>query len=290
MTGRMSKQSNGATRGSVWETRMRIDQVKGGIKVFGVVEQEDEARGSDAWTHPFRQEDEEDEEMRVVANSSTSPLSRNGVRGGKRRTWKPRPEAFEGPIRLISERPERTERSPAEVTKSRSESTEESKMGELEFLQRAEKKISNGFVSGGPTGISENGSGKQFNGSPEKVTVVHSKKKSTATSCNDLPRKHTNHVGQFRIGPEVLRRNDGVNDDDEEEEFYDIKEISSAEQKPKAAVLVENKVQASLSRETEPIPAPVITQQPGPSPVIKYSTIHQSYTKESARTSLFCLF
>lgn len=287
--------SNGASRGSVWETRMRIDQVKGGMKVFGVLEQEDEERGRVMYNHREKQEDGEDEEMGAVAGRSPIPMKRNGAGGGKRRTWKPQPQNFKGPI---WEKPERTERSPADVKKSRSESTEgpagkdsaKSTKGKLEFLQKAGEKISNGVVSGGSTDISESESMKQSAGPPEKVITVHGKKKSTATSHDNLHRKPRNHVGHFKTGPNVLGCNHG--NDEDREEFLHVKEISSAEQESKTTFLQENKVRVSLFGEMpiKPMTAPSI-KQPSPFPVTKQSTVHQSYAKQSAcEFPSFCFF
>lgn len=296
-TGRVSKQGNGVMGGSVWETRMRMDQLKGGIKVFGMEEREEEERASNIFNHRETRDGGEEEDTGVAADSSKIPLKRIGVSGGRRRKWKPQPGTFEGPIQVISEKPERHERSPTEVTKSRSESTDgpvkmepaESRTGKLEFLQRAGQKLGNGAGSMDPMDISDSGSWKQFSGSSGKVAVIHSKKKLTTKSHNDRPKKSLNHAGQFRNGPQVLGLNDGVNDE-EEEEFFDIKEVSIAEQKPKTAVREENKVCVGLFSEklTKAISDPVIKQQPSPPPVSKHSAVHQSYAKDSS--SKFAIF
>ncbi|XP_031382496.1 reticulon-like protein B21 isoform X1 [Punica granatum] len=290
VAGRASKVGgDGVIRGSVWETRMRMDQVKGGIKVFGVLDQEDEGDRGGAIRIEHEKRDGEEEEMGVMADKNTIPLRRIGVRGGKRRTWKPQPETFEGPIRVIGEKPDRTDGSPIELPKSRSESTggpqekdsAETRKGKLESLQKTGEKINNGIVSGESAEVSENGAWKQSSGSPEKVIVMNSRKKMTAKT----KKPPTHHVGQFKIGPQELGRNDGGNDEEEEEdEFFDIKEISVAEQKPKTPVLEENKVRVSLFREkpTKPISAPVIKQQPCPSPVSKRPTVQPSFAKDSS--------
>ncbi|KAK4798286.1 hypothetical protein SAY86_030612 [Trapa natans] len=294
-TGRTSGQSDGVTgiRSSVWETRMRIDQVNGGIKVFGGSEQENDGAGGGGMyaRHLGKHDDGEDSEMGApVAGGSPVPVKTNGVRGGgKRRMWKPLPESFESPI---LEKPGRTETSPAEVKKSGSESTDapamkdyytESKMGRFEFLQKSGQMISNGAPSCGSTDVSDYGS-------PGNVSVVKSNNKSTTSSHDNLHRESSNSAGQFRFGREVLGCNDGVNDDGEEEEIFQVKKVSPAEREHNAAFLKENKVRVGLFSEKKlmkPISAPAIKQPPDPSPVSKRSTVHQSHAKGSAYGSKY---
>ncbi|XP_030456377.2 reticulon-like protein B21 [Syzygium oleosum] len=80
---RRSGVRNGVVAGSVWERRMRSDEVKGGIRVFGVVEDDDNGTASDVPTAP-----------------SSVTLRKSEV-AGKRRTWKS--ESIDGPIQIARE-------------------------------------------------------------------------------------------------------------------------------------------------------------------------------------------
>lgn len=80
---RSSGVRNGVVTGSVWERRMRLDEVKGGIRVFGVVEDEDNGTAS------------------VVPTAPSSVPSRKSEVVGKRRTWKS--ESVDGPIQIARE-------------------------------------------------------------------------------------------------------------------------------------------------------------------------------------------
>ncbi|KAK4769328.1 hypothetical protein SAY86_027478 [Trapa natans] len=264
--GRESKQGNGAMGGSVWETRMRMDQLRGGIKVFGLLELDEEERVSNMFNRRSEKRDDgggEEETGAISDSSSTIPTRRAGASGGRRRTWKPHHGTFEDPIQVTAQKPER----------DRSESTNgpakvdlaESRRGKLDFLQKSGQKME----------ISDSGSLKQFGGSPGKAAAIHSKKKLTPKN-HDRPKKSLNHAGQFRSGPQVLGINNGVNDE-EDEKFFDIKEVSVPEQKPKITVLEENTVCASLfSKKTiKPISDSAIRHtHPNPSAFSDHPAVH----------------
>ncbi|KAI3423735.1 Reticulon-like protein, partial [Psidium guajava] len=80
---RRSGVRNGVVAGSVWERRMRLDEVKGGISVFGVFEDNDN-----------------DTTNEVPATPSPVTL-RKSEAVGKRRTWKS--EGIDGPIQIARE-------------------------------------------------------------------------------------------------------------------------------------------------------------------------------------------
>ncbi|XP_011033437.1 PREDICTED: reticulon-like protein B21 isoform X2 [Populus euphratica] len=74
--------------GSVWESRMKHDEVKGGIKVFNGEENVEESRSSNG-----------DTARKIVKGGGGQTGISNGVAvSGKRKTWKS--EIFEGPIQI----------------------------------------------------------------------------------------------------------------------------------------------------------------------------------------------
>ncbi|KAF8033768.1 hypothetical protein BT93_C0125 [Corymbia citriodora subsp. variegata] len=80
---RRSGVSTGVVAGSVWERRMRLDEVKGGIRVFGLFEDDGNDTASDVPTAP------------------SSVTLRKSEAVGKRRTWKS--ESIDGPIQIARE-------------------------------------------------------------------------------------------------------------------------------------------------------------------------------------------
>uniref|UniRef100_A0A6N2MQS0 Reticulon-like protein n=1 Tax=Salix viminalis TaxID=40686 RepID=A0A6N2MQS0_SALVM len=76
--------------GSVWESRMKLDEVKGGIRVFNGEDNVEESRSSNG-----------DSAKKVVKRGQTGTSTGVAV-SGKRKTWKS--ESFEGPILIAKEK------------------------------------------------------------------------------------------------------------------------------------------------------------------------------------------
>jgi hypothetical protein len=72
--------------GSVWENRMKLDEVKGGIKVFNGEENVEESRSSNG-----------DVGKKMVKRGQTG-TSASVAMSGKRKTWKS--ESLDGPIQI----------------------------------------------------------------------------------------------------------------------------------------------------------------------------------------------
>lgn len=107
--------------GSVWESRMKLDEVKGGIKVFNGEENVEESRSSN-----------EDTAKKIVKRGGGQTGTSTGVAvSGKRKTWKS--ESFEGPIQIAKGKTSEVQckelsvsvdgirRSPVQARKGRSE-------------------------------------------------------------------------------------------------------------------------------------------------------------------------
>jgi hypothetical protein len=107
--------------GSVWESRMKLDEVKGGIKVFNGEENVEESRSSNG-----------DTAKKIVKRGGGQTGISTGVAvSGKRKTWKS--EIFEGPIQIargktsevqckeLSVSVDGIRKSPAQARKGRSE-------------------------------------------------------------------------------------------------------------------------------------------------------------------------
>nr|XP_034907767.1 reticulon-like protein B21 isoform X2 [Populus alba] len=77
--------------GSVWESRMKLDEVKGGIKVFNGEEYVEESRSSNG-----------DTAKKIVKRGGQTGISTGMAVSGKRKTWKS--EIFEGPIQIAKEK------------------------------------------------------------------------------------------------------------------------------------------------------------------------------------------
>ncbi|KAG5243754.1 reticulon protein [Salix suchowensis] len=76
--------------GSVWESRMKLDEVKGGIRVFNGEDNVEDSRSSNG-----------DSAKKIVKRGQTGTSTGVAV-SGKRKTWKS--ESFEGPILIAKEK------------------------------------------------------------------------------------------------------------------------------------------------------------------------------------------
>ncbi|KAK6944363.1 Reticulon [Dillenia turbinata] len=107
---RSTSRSGVVAAGSVWESRMKIDEFKGGIKVFNGEETSNNSEQVDAAV-------DNGKELKVYRR-----LNKNSTVGnGKRKTWKS--ESNENPIKLIKDKSENL-RSPIQIRKTRSESVD----------------------------------------------------------------------------------------------------------------------------------------------------------------------
>lgn len=98
--GKRRVRKTAVVKGSVWETRMRVDQVKGGIKVFGLDE-------DDVSAVPLRIEPQDNKEQ----EKNTTPVKA----GRARKTWNA--ESFVAPIQILNGKPEEIERIPVQAMK-----------------------------------------------------------------------------------------------------------------------------------------------------------------------------
>lgn len=96
---------NGVIAGSVWETRMKSDDVRGGFKVFNADQNSQENVTSD---HNNSNSTANNNEIQVHKRLSPKQSVLAGANAGKRKTWK-------------SENSDGFERSPVQISKKRSE-------------------------------------------------------------------------------------------------------------------------------------------------------------------------
>ncbi|XP_048133547.1 death domain-associated protein 6 isoform X2 [Rhodamnia argentea] len=161
----------GVVAGSVWESRMRSDDVRGGVKVFN---------GDDKTEEPIENN-----------NNNASRTKRTGPVGGKRKTWKP--EAGDGPSLPIS-----SARGKAELSKSGDEMVKEvsvSADGPIKKSPAVAKRGKRDAASGAdqaiqrsPVQVRRSRSGA-VRGSVEKSSVELRKVKSDCVKILDQPQR-----------------------------------------------------------------------------------------------------
>lgn len=99
------KRGSAPKAGSVWESRMKIDEVKGGIKVFNATDENSAENTQSSSSSPNREIE--------ISNTNHSPI-------GKRKTWKS--ESLDGsPVKIAALRSELSDgikRSPISIKKS----------------------------------------------------------------------------------------------------------------------------------------------------------------------------
>uniref|UniRef100_A0A1D1XUA7 Reticulon-like protein n=1 Tax=Anthurium amnicola TaxID=1678845 RepID=A0A1D1XUA7_9ARAE len=145
---RSSTRTNGVVAGSVWETRMKLDQVKGGIRVFNADDPASAGAGDDEGG------------LRVYNLRLRRNQSEVAAEKKKRKNWSP-PEA--GAVAVGGASPAADKSPPTRLRKTQSASANSPKISDKGFMEVAEGKavarslsIAGGF-DGGATGLLEMG-------------------------------------------------------------------------------------------------------------------------------------
>ncbi|CAN1325868.1 Reticulon-like protein B21 [Linum perenne] len=276
--------------GSVWESRMKVDDFKGGIKVFnGDVPNDPQSPTSPA----------------VVGGGARRPITRNLAAGtvassGKRKTWKS--ESFDGSIQIAGVSVDGVRKSPIQGRKVRSELGISS-----DGIVKSPAQISKKGRSDGGGGILSSIEATKSRSKEEKEldeSVCESEKKESSGS-GEISCKEFGVCEEEKVVSTAVEENhgdddgeeEGEDDDEEEEEggeteeeiekkIIDIKEINvekpkekveeeptnSPEVKPKKAHQFQNRA-----------PPPVAsTVRKVPPPVMRRASVYQNFTKPSS--------
>ncbi|KAL3623945.1 hypothetical protein CASFOL_032761 [Castilleja foliolosa] len=185
------RRGSGPKAGSVWESRMKLDDVKGGFKVFN-----ENSQDNDLSKNP---EAQMDEKVSIVVRPKQSPIGMSG----KRKTWK-----SEG-------------NSPVQIARKRSEV----KLSDPKKIPgRVKKKISDSFSDG-----SENESIKKLDEKDE--VFDDDVKNRGLEGCNgEIDKSPVDGVGDSRSESGFVDDNDDEEEKDKEigaeKKSLDIKEIN----------------------------------------------------------------
>ncbi|XP_075509882.1 uncharacterized protein LOC142546192 isoform X2 [Primulina tabacum] len=290
--------------GSVWETRMKLDEFKGGIKVFNA-------------DHPNPEEN-----ARIVCTTGgiASPVNKNEaigpvykgvgakqspVRGGsgsaKRKTWKS--DGFEGsPIQIGRQRSEvcknlddkfkestdsadgKAKKTPVQVKKTRpisaqmrkvkSDSPEEPRDENSKPEKVGIEELTDGDLKNSPSPPSVKGNDHE--GSVGKFDKILLGGKSRSEEELDLC-----EVEEVASNADKIKNTEEEDDDDKKveveivEKNLEIKEISSQESKPKKSVIQEKKL--LLGNKKSMLNSPIVKKQL--TPAMNLAKFRQNSTK-----------
>ncbi|XP_009760122.1 reticulon-like protein B21 [Nicotiana sylvestris] len=147
---------NGVMSGSVWENRMKYDEVKGGIKVYSNSEKEEETpevkndEKTSTTTTIISTTSETNQVDKKLKMGSKSNLGVGGVMSGKRKTWKSESN-FEGnPIQISRKRSELSKNLDEQCKELSTVSTEEMKKSSIQnkkssvLLRKVKSEANNG--------------------------------------------------------------------------------------------------------------------------------------------------
>ncbi|XP_056166926.1 reticulon-like protein B21 isoform X2 [Syzygium oleosum] len=210
----------GVVAGSVWESRMRSDEVRGGIKVFNGDEKKAAA----------------EEPAESGAGGNAGRAKRAGPVGGKRKTWKPE-SGGEGPAVQV---PSGRGRGRGELSKSGDEMVKELSVSAVA------KRGKRDAVSGADQGIPRSpvqmrrSRSEAVRGSVEKSSVELTKVKSGSTKILDQLRRDGDDENAVRLSTENSEPTsvlDGsCQDEEEEEEEEEEEKEAEKEEEEKEAI------------------------------------------------------
>ncbi|GAU50078.1 hypothetical protein TSUD_371620 [Trifolium subterraneum] len=314
----ISKRTSVVAAGSVWETRMKNDEVKGGIKVFKAQEQKPDQDVGD------------------------SKLRRTSIGSSKRKTWspiqiskgKPEEQCSSSSSDGIKKTPIRNrkigdkfQRSPIQSRKIRSDDNTHKGSGEAEELRKIKSDPINKNHSGSVTDSIElrksnseldrvqdnepKNEVDELDDGFEKLEAVNDENCEDFDVCQE--KEISNNVGVVQNSPELMVKVIGEGDDDDvvdevvdeeiqiamENESFDVKEITIPENNNVVLNHQENKKVVNESEEPKKIvnaqmrfhhknerrsvSVPIAVKQ---SPTIRRnSTIYQNFSKPNSSSS-----
>lgn len=232
--GNSRRRGSAPKAGSVWESRMKIDEVKGGIKVFNATD-ENSAENTQNNSSPNREIE--------ISNANPSPV-------GKRKTW--RSESLDGsPVKIAALRSELSDgikRSPISIKKS--------SLRKVKDDDKNEGKAKAGVDERVKTSVDE-----------KKVVDDEREKKSRSDEdceevgvCDEMKATISSNVTQIQGEDEL--------DFDQDKEIQvenksvDVKEIAVNDHKPKRIGIEEKKLVHSNKK---PVPiSPILKKHPLP--------------------------
>ncbi|XP_042004406.1 reticulon-like protein B21 isoform X2 [Salvia splendens] len=237
--------------GSVWESRMKLDKVKGGIKVFKAADQ-----NSEQTTHTQNDVTETNSEIEICrdAKPKQSP-------NGKRKTWKS--ESSDG--------------SPVKIAVLRSELCRNFDEQISESAKKSPVSIRNPSVRKANARASVGEKTEKSDGDDERE-----RKSRSDEDCEEKQAAITSSVPQINGGDES-----DLNEDKEieaENKSVDVEEIGVGDHKHKRNVIVEKK---SVQRYPKPVPVSSSIARNQPPPAANHARFNSIPTKINNRSENF---
>ncbi|KAH6772337.1 C-terminal domain phosphatase-like 4 [Perilla frutescens var. hirtella] len=282
--------------GSVWESRMKIDEVKGGIKVFNATDEDSaqNTQNSSSTPNPNSAAIEENTEI-VICKNVTPKQSPIGM-SGKRKTWKS--ESSDGsPVKIASLR--------SDLNRNLEEHSKESgdgiKRSPISIKKSSLRKVKSDSVDDGKNeGNSEMGKMmvkakavvdekiKNSDGDKKVVVVDDDEREKKPRSdeecgevgvCEEIKATVTSNVA--RINGEDEPDFDKDKEIEVENKSVDVKQIAVNDHKPKRIVIEENKL-IHANQKSVPI-SPIIKRHP---PAVNHARLfHPTPTNINASNS-----
>lgn len=293
--------------GSVWETRMKLDEFKGGIKVFNANNPSPEENAqivctTDGGASPVNNSEAIGPVDKGVG-AKQSPV-RGGSGSAKRKTWKS--DGLEGsPIQIGRQRSEvcknlddkfkestvsadgNAKKSPVQVKKTRpvsaqlrkvkSDSADEARDENFEPEKVEIEELTDGDLKNSPSPPSVKGKGQDLEGSVGKFDKIPLGEKSRSEEELDVceVKEVASNADKIKNTEEAAKENDKKVEVETAEKNLEIKEISSQESKPKISVIQEKKLLLGNQKSVPNIPI-VKKQLP---PAMNHAKFRQNPTK-----------
>ncbi|KAK6151598.1 hypothetical protein DH2020_014233 [Rehmannia glutinosa] len=284
------RRASGPKAGSVWESRLKLDELKGGIKVFNATHENSQENTQNTNTTPTVSNNTDEIQMDKKVNDvrpKQSPIG--GMSSSKRKTWKS--ESSEGsPVQIARQRSELNKnldeqfkelsvaldgikKSPVWVKKKRSLSNEKNaiqlrkvKSDSTDQVINDSKSEPDEKIKNSDNGKVDNEPNKDLEGSIGKIdkSPIGVKKSRSDEDCEEFGVCEEKEITS-NVSHQIKNVSSSDDDDEEDEEIevekksLEIKEISVQEHKLKKIVIEEKKL---LHSNEKPVPiSPAVKKQ-----------------------------
>ncbi|PIN03324.1 hypothetical protein CDL12_24155 [Handroanthus impetiginosus] len=231
----------GPKAGSVWETRMKLDEVKGGIKPFIATSEEDAVNNPE-----------------VQVDKKVSPKQSPIGGSGKRKTWK-----SESPVKIVRQLSKDLDEEAKELSDGVKKSPNTIKKTRSVLSQKGTRKVKSDCNE-----VINDSKSEDNEVVPDgKIKKVDDEPSNELEGCD---KSRSDEDCEDKVITTSLDDDEEINE--VEKKSVDVKEINVEEQKPKKIVINEKKQLISCEKSV-PI-SPIVKSEP--SPAVNYARFHDS--------------
>lgn len=255
--------------GSVWESRMKIDEVKGGIKVFNATDENSAQNTQNSSTpNPNSVATEQNTEIEICNN--VKPKQNPIGMSGKRKTWKS--ESSDGsPLKIASLRSDLSRN----LDEQSIESSDGIKRSPISIKKSSLRKVKSDSLEGKIK--NSDGDKRVVDDVDEREKKLRSDEESGEVGvCEEIKTTVTSNVAQINGGDEPDKEIEAEN------KCIDVKEIAIIDHKPKRIANEEKKL-LHTNQKSVPI-SPIVKRQP---PAVNHARFHPTPANINATSDDF---